>query len=203
MPVAIHAESAGMKPHTSGDIIIEDSNGHLKSFNTDAMLLEKSLSKKPSFSEWLQGEQTTYTDTYSAIICIDGDGDAEVVDSLDIPSGYSVMTTRGGTSQNVYWKATVEITYTVQNPKAQLTRVSGSWTQLRGTSTLSNRQVYYNQSPYGGNPTTKYPTSNTFGYGTGFSLAKVLDLGCRSTATITRTGGSFKITASVSWNPSM
>lgn len=46
----------------------------------------------------------------------------------------------------------------------RLTRVSGGWTLLDSTFTLSNRRVEYGQTPLTNVSETKYPTGNIFNY---------------------------------------
>lgn len=129
------------------------------------------------------------TECYEAIVEIDKEGNARVVDAVPpMP-----RTEASASDSNTYWKAYISITYSVNSTTANLTKVSGSWTQLRGNSTLSNRYVYY--AINGGNvghSGTQQPGGNTFSYNTGFSSissARLYSIGANSRATVTTEAG--------------
>ncbi len=138
------------------------------------------------------------TESYEAIVEIDKEGNARVVDELP-PMTRSEAS---ASDSNTYWKAYISITYSVNNTTANLTKVSGSWTQLRGNTTLSNRYVYY--AIDGGNEGhsgQQWPTGNTFSYNTGFSSissARLYSIGANSRATVTTEAGlNLNLTANV------
>ncbi len=140
----------------------------------------------------------TITETHEAIVAISKDGKASYVDHVP-PMTRSEST---GADSNTYWKASVTITYSVNASTASLTKVSGYWSQLRGNTTLSGRKVYYAiNAGTSGYSDTKYPTSNTFSYNTGFgslSSARLYSIGANSSATITTEAGlNISITANV------
>lgn len=179
-------------------ITVESNGGKQKIVETGQMKLEERSIKQNN----TLGKTTTYSESYSTVVCIDEEGHVEILDELDIPTQYSTRSSSGNSESNVYWKAYVNINYTVSGSFAKLISVNGSWVQLRGTSTLSGRKVFYNQTPNGGRPVTKYPTSNSFSYATGFSLGKVASMGCNSTVTVNHSSGlSTTLKANVSWSP--
>ena len=143
-------------------------------------------------------DDDSVTESYEAIVEIDKEGNARVVDELP-PMTRSEAS---ASDSNTYWKAYISITYSVNNTTANLTKVSGSWTQLRGNTTLSNRYVYY--AIDGGNEGhsgQQWPTSNTFSYNTGFSSissARLYSIGANSRATVTTEAGlNLNLTANV------
>lgn len=142
-----------------------------------------------------KGQMRTYSDgdsvteSYEAIVEIDKEGNARVVD--DLPP-----ITRDGASSsdsNTYWKAEISITYYVNSTTANLTMVSGCWTQLRGNTTLSDRYVYY--AINGGNvghSGEHRPAGNKFTCETGFSSissARLYSIGANSRAVVTTEAG--------------
>lgn len=137
----------------------------------------------------VDSEDGTVTETHEAIIEIDKDGSASYVESVP-PMTRSDAT---AADSNTYWKASITITYTVNSSTASLTKVTGYWTQLRGNTTLSNRKVYYAiDAGLTGDSDTKYPTSNSFSYNTGFatfSSNRLYSIGANSSATITTEAG--------------
>lgn len=144
------------------------------------------------------GGDGTVTETHEAIIAIDKDGSASYVESVP-PMTRSDAT---AADSNTYWKASITITYSVNSSTASLTKVTGYWTQLRGNTTLSNRRVYYAiNAGISGASDTKYPTSNSFSYLTGFpsfSSSRLYSIGANSSATITTEAGlQLQITANV------
>lgn len=137
----------------------------------------------------VKGEEGAVTETHEAIIEIDKNGNASYVESVP------PMTRSDASSSdsNTYWKASITITYSVNSSTASLTKVSGYWTQLRGNTTLSNRRVYYAiDAGISGYSDTKYPTSNSFSYNTGFaslSSSRLYSIGANSSATVTTEAG--------------
>lgn len=122
-------------------------------------------------------------------------------------SNYSTLSdlTGSATNANTYWKAYITITYSKTSSSVNFSKVDGYWTQLRGTTTLSNRYVFY-----GGNFNTKYvrgsayPTENAFSYDTGFgdrTYNSASQFGAYSQADITTYAGyviNFETTVDVS-----
>ncbi len=129
------------------------------------------------------------TESYEAIMEIDKEGNVKVVDT--VPS--MPRTEASSSDSNTYWKAYISITYSVNNTTANLTKVSGSWTQLRGNTTLSDRYVYYAINGGNvGNSGEQRPSSNSFSYNTGFSSissARLYSIGANSRATVTTEAG--------------
>lgn len=124
-------------------------------------------------------------ETYSGIASIAPDGTAEILSSYPSTSSQS--------EQNVYWKATVSVTYLHEGGGNEadyftLKSVSGSWEQLRGITSLTNRYVYYSISTgSGGKSSSQYPTSNTFSYIANYGPykgAKETGIGCKSNVDI-------------------
>lgn len=143
-------------------------------------------------------DDDSVTESYEAIVEIDKEGNARVVDELP-PMTRSESS---ASDSNTYWKAYISITYSVNNTTANLTKVSGYWTQLRGNSTLSDRYVYY--AINGGNvghSGEQRPGGNSFSYNTGFSSissARLYSIGANSRATVTTEAGlSMNLTANV------
>ena len=114
----------------------------------------------------------------------------------DIDSSINTFSSLENEENNVFWKATVKIVYTISGEYVQLIKVTGSWVQLRGATTLSNRRVYYGQSYLASNSATgsKKPSKNSFSYSTGFKKGRYIYnksvIGANTTATITLSGGS-------------
>lgn len=142
-----------------------------------------------------KGQVRTYndgdsvTESYEAIVEIDKEGNAKVVDAIPPMA----RTESSASDSNTYWKAYISITYSVNSTTANLTKVSGSWTQLRGNTTLSDRYVYY--AINGGNvghSGEQRPGSNTFSYNTGFSSissSRLYSIGANSRAVVTTEAG--------------
>lgn len=125
--------------------------------------------------------EQTVTENYAATVEITPDGEVSVL------SGNSSET---HSDENTYWRATATITYTVDSTLyGRLISVSGSWLQLHGVTTLSNRDVYYAQHTGTLIYNDKYPTSNSFYYNTNFSSAKLIWIGCTTSADITTQAG--------------
>ena len=59
---------------------------------------------------------------------------------MDANAYRAAITTDSSSSQNTYWKATVSITYSADDTYCTFSKAGASWTQLRGTTTLSNRE---------------------------------------------------------------
>lgn len=122
------------------------------------------------------------SEAYSVIVEMTPDGTIRTVDQIPPQT----RTTIGGSGQNLYWKGYVNITYTLSGSSCTFSRVDGYWTQLRHTSTLSDRSVYYAVGGKQHKSATKYPTSNNFAYNTGFSAVNpALEVGARSTVYVT------------------
>lgn len=142
-----------------------------------------------------KGQVRTYnnddsvTESYEAIVEIDKEGNVKVVDAIPPMA----RTESSASDSNTYWKAYISITYSVNSTTANLTKVSGSWTQLRGNTTLSDRYVYY--AINGGNvghSGEQRPGSNTFSYNTGFSSissSRLYSIGANSRAIVTTEAG--------------
>lgn len=135
------------------------------------------------------GDDDSITESYEAILEIDRDGNASVVDHVPPITRAEASSS----DSNTYWKATISITYSVNAATANLTRVSGSWVQLRGNTTLSDRYVYYAINGGNvGNSGEQRPGSNTFSYNTGFnsiSSGRLYSIGANSRATVTTEAG--------------
>ena len=117
-------------------------------------------------------------------------------------STYASSTTDTSSTQNTYWKATVSVTYTDDGTYCTFSKAGASWTQLRGTTTLSNREVYWGYTlglKAGGK--TEYPTSNSVSYNTGLGALKYGGgslIGCNSSAMITlQSGSTLKLEANI------
>jgi len=108
-----------------------------------------------------------YEETYSTVVELEDE-----VDKLEIRPFSSLE----NVEDNVYWTATVKITYKISGEYVQLTNVSGKWTQLRGTTTLSKRNVNYGQSYMASNSASghKSPKKNSFSYDTGFKKGRYI-----------------------------
>lgn len=134
-------------------------------------------------------DDDSVTESYEAIVEIDKEGNAKVVDAVP-PMTRSEASS---SDSNTYWKAYISITYSVNNTTANLTKVSGYWTQLRGNTTLSDRYVYY--AIDGGNvghSGEHWPEGNTFTCPTNFSSissARLYSIGANSRATVTTEAG--------------
>jgi len=128
----------------------------------------------------LSNEEITVEQTSSAIIEITKTGEVHVVDEVPI----TPFSSTSQSEENVYYKATCTVTYTVSNSYVTFTKASGSWTQLRGTTTVSDREVYYGVNSYAA---TKYPTENSFSYTTDFPAVlngSLTSIGCSSSISI-------------------
>ena len=64
----------------------------------------------------------TVTQNYSAIIQIDKSGRVKAAKTSSISSS------SGASEENVYWKATIKMTYTFSGNNVNYTKVSGNWT---------------------------------------------------------------------------
>lgn len=138
------------------------------------------------------------TETYEAIVAIAADGSVSCVENVPPMT----RTDASASDSNTYWKASVTITYSVNSSTASLTRVTGSWTQLRGNTTLSGRSVYYAiNAGTTGYSDTKKPTTNSFAYNTGFptvSSSRLYSIGANTSATVTTEAGlQVKLTTNV------
>lgn len=119
----------------------------------------------------------------------------EAEDSIELMDAetYASSTTDSSSNQNTYWKATVSITYTDDGTYCTFSKAGASWTQLRGSTTLSNRSVYWGYTlgvKSGGK--TYSPTSNSVSYSTGLGALKYGGgsvIGCNSSALITLQSG--------------
>lgn len=147
-------------------------------------------------------EVTEQSETYEAIIKITLDGEVSLASPLEVYQLYNPISpcaSTGASEANTFWKAYITMYYYVNSSEACLTQVTGSWVQLRGSATLSNREVFYGMStPYVYD--TKYPTSNNFSYATGFSPihpGRLNTMGCHSTVDVTLSGLTTRLTANV------
>ena len=126
----------------------------------------------------------------------------EYADTMASMAKASSTITDSSSTTGTYWKATVSITYSYDNEYCTFSKVGASWSQQHGTSTLSNRVVYW-----GGtlgitfNSGTYYPTSNSVSYNTGWGATRYGGgsiIGCNSSATYTTYAGqSFTISADI------
>lgn len=143
--------------------------------NTNARILSK-------------GEQTLAGEVYVKIP-ENNVGSIELMDAAT----YATSTTDSSSNQNVYWKATVSVTYSDDGTYCTFSKAGASWTQLRGITTLSNRSVYWGYTlglKSGGK--TYSPTSNSVSYSTGLGALKYgagSVIGCNSSALITLQSG--------------
>ena len=137
----------------------------------------------------LDGEIHTEGEVYVKIPADNHSG----IKLMDANAYRAAITTDSSSSQNTYWKATVSITYSADDTYCTFSKAGASWTQLRGTTTLSNREVYWGYTlglNSGGN--FEYPTSNSVSYNTGLAAMKYGNgsiIGCNSTAQITTQSG--------------
>lgn len=145
------------------------------------------------------GEQS---ESYEAIIKISSDGQVSLASPLEVYQLYNPISpyaSTGASEANTFWKAYITMYYYVNSSEACLTSVTGSWVQLRGSATLSNREVFYGMStPYVSG--TRYPTSNSFSYATGFSPihpGRLNTMGCHSTVDVTLSGLTIQLMANV------
>lgn len=133
------------------------------------------------------GEQILEGEVYVKIPENGSDG-IELMDAARYGS-----TTDSSSNQNIYWKATVSVTYSADDTYCTFSKAGASWTQLRGSSSLSNRKVYWGYTlglKQGGK--TNYPTSNSVSYNTGLGAMKYGNgslLGCNSSVLITLDNG--------------
>lgn len=104
--------------------------------------------------------KTEQSETYEVIIKITSDGEVSLASPLEVYQLYnpiSPCTSTGASEANTFWKAYITMYYYVNSSEACLTQVTGSWVQLRGSATISNREVFYGMStPYVYD--TRYPT---------------------------------------------
>lgn len=142
------------------------------------------------------------SESYEAIIKISSDGQVSLASPLEVYRLYnpiSPYSSTGASEANTFWKAYITMYYYVNSSEACMTSVTGSWVQLRGSATLSNREVFYGMStPYVS--ATRYPTSNSFSYATGFSPihpGRLNTMGCHSTVDVTLSGLTTQLMANV------
>lgn len=100
--------------------------------------------------------------------------------------------------ENTDWKATVTATYTISGDNVTFSKFSGTWTQLRGTTTLSGRTVCdgIDWGLGGYQSGSKYPAGDSFGYSTGWSAVPLhadTRLGGDSSVTITLPVGTTRL----------
>lgn len=120
-----------------------------------------------------------------------GDGDIQIMDAKAYRASSS---TDSNSEQNTYWKAKVSITYSADGTYCDFSKAAASWTQLRGNSSLSDREVYWGYTlgiSSGGK--TYYPTSNSVSYKTNLGRKKYGTtslIGCNSSVLITLEHGS-------------
>lgn len=166
-------------PHVNGVATL--SVGPNNNVQGNLTLESRKVTVVPSPTASTRSASTTYQveETYSGFASIAPDGTAEILSSYPSTSSQS--------EQNVYWKATVSVTYLHDDSTRHyftLLNASGSWVQLRGTSTLANRTVYYAlNTATGGDSAYQYPTTNTFSYDANFGPydgARETGLGCSS-----------------------
>lgn len=174
-----------------GSICIEnEKTGEISEF---PMTLLKTNGQIRTYSE-----DDSVTETYEAVLEIDKEGNVRCVDYVPPMT----RTEASASDSNTYWKASISITYSVNSTTANLTKVSGSWTQLRGNTTLSDRYVYYAINGGNvGNSGEQRPSTNTFSYNTGFasiSSSRLYSIGANSRATVTTEAGlSLTLTTNV------
>lgn len=113
-------------------------------------------------------------------------------------------TTDTSSSSNVFWKATVSITYKADDTYCTFIKAGASWTQLRGSTTLTDREVYWGGTlGITAKGQTYHPNKNDVSYDINWGPEKYGHgsiIGCNSSATYKATNGSLsgKITANVS-----
>lgn len=142
-----------------------------------------------------QISEDLFTESCDCIFKVDANNAVSVVDSVPpLP-----RTTLSATDENTYWKASIKITYVKSGGTVKLTKVEGSWTKLRGTSSITYREVTYGQVRLVENAKsgTKYPTSNSFSYDTGFKAGTIVNgksyVGGRSFIRYTRPGTELEL----------
>lgn len=152
---------------------------------------EKQMAKIPVSEIALtrSGEEQTIVGEVFVKIPEDGAAPIELMDAIT----YANTTTDSSSNQNIYWKATVSVTYSADGTYCTFSKASASWTKLRGVTTLSNRSVYWGYTlgiKTGGK--TYSPTSNSVSYSTGLGAMKYGQgsvIGCNSSALITLQSG--------------
>lgn len=136
-------------------------------------------------------------ESYSVLLAINED--ASEVWAVEPKDFYRANSS--ASEENTYWKATISIVYDHGATNTSFSKVYGEWTQLRGTTTLKNRYVYYALGAGSFQVGEKYPSSNSFSYNTGFSSVasnRVSRIGGRSEAdVITQAGLSIHLEAEV------
>lgn len=130
------------------------------------------LSHLDLLAEKKQISQNEFSETYEGIFEIDKENNITLVDSVP-PMPRS---SQESSEENVYWKATVKIVYSISGDTVVLTKVEGSWYQCRGTTVIVYREVSYGQMALVKNNDSglKYPTSNSFSYNTGFQAGRYI-----------------------------
>lgn len=121
----------------------------------------------------MQLSNNIYSESCECIFRIDESSNISIVDAVPPVS----RTTQENSDQTVYWKASLKITYTLRGDTVKLTKVEGSWYQLRGTSSITYREVTYGQVYLVTNSKSgdKFPTGNSFSYNTGFSAGRIVN----------------------------
>ena len=142
-----------------------------------------------------QVSEDLFTESCDCIFKVDSNNVVSIVDSVPpLPRA-----TLSGTDESTYWKASIKITYVKSSDTVKLTKVEGSWTKLRGTSSITYREVTYGQVSLVTNNVNgdKYPTSNSFSYNTGFEAGRIVNnksyVGGRSFIRYTRPGTELEL----------
>ena len=142
-----------------------------------------------------QISEDLFTESCDCIFKIDANNSVSVVDS--VPP--CPRATQSATDESTYWKASIKITYVKSGGTVKLTKVEGSWTKIRGTSSITYREVTYGQVflVENGKSGAKYPTSNSFSYNTGFKAGTIVNnksyIGGRSFIRYTRPGTELEL----------
>lgn len=90
--------------------------------------------------------------------------------TFKFPAQISPLTNQGGDRDNgdVYAKVSLNYDYLKNSNQIRINTLSGYWTPLNNFILIDNRKTgCHNGVPYGSS-ITKYPTSNTFSYNTGW-----------------------------------
>lgn len=148
----------------------------------------------------ISGNEVTYETTYSVDVyeeVVEEDGNTNIEYKMGEEGGlvalpcYTKSNSKADSSGT--WRANTTLTYTVSYEGTviyvQLTKVSGGWERLANGVSASDRTVMYGSLNQRG---TKYPTSNSFSYATGFSKdrwASVMAYGCTTSIKLSRGTG--------------
>lgn len=116
-------------------------------------------------------QEAELTNINQKTACLGGNNYEQSIETtFKFPAQISPLTNQGGDRDNgdVYAKVSLNYDYLKNSNQIRINTLSGYWTPLNNFILIDNRKTgCHNEVPYGSS-ITKYPTSNTFSYNTGW-----------------------------------